>query len=218
MSQLHLQPVVPSVGPTAGLAQASETPTEAAAPDEAASQPPVVQLACQRVAQSVEQHVVPIAPAEAVGLVGVDATTQEGACSPDAGIADSRDEAEPLRDRLIGRWAVLHGLQKSAHLNGRLVRVGSRLANGRFETVRPGSGDQLAVRPEKLRGLLEKYYSIMHVLVGTRWLSTTACSSFSDLIPRRRFGRVRKRTYIYGSPRDTSDDAAVRLCSKSIFA
>ena len=157
MSQLHLQPVVPSVGPTAGLAQASETPTEAAAPDDAASQPPVVQLACQRVAQSVEQHVVPIAPAEAVGLVGVDATTQESACSPDAGIAESRDEAEPLGDRLIGRWAVLRNLKISAHFNGRLVRVGSRRANGRFKTFRPGSGDQLAVRPENLRGLLEKY-------------------------------------------------------------
>ena len=90
MSQLHLQPVVSSVGPTAGLAQASETPTEAAAPDDAASQPPVVQLACQRVAQSVEQHVVPIALAEAIETVGVDAATLESACSPDAGIAESR--------------------------------------------------------------------------------------------------------------------------------
>ena len=99
----------------------------------------------------------PIVPAEAVGPVGVDATTQEGACSPDAGIAEPRDEAEPLLDRFIGRWAVLYGLQKSPHLNGRLVRVGPRRANGRFETVRPGSGDQLAVRPENLRGLLEKY-------------------------------------------------------------
>ena len=139
------------------MAQASETAEEAAAPDDGANQPPVVQSAGPRLAQSLEQHVVPMAPAEAIETVGVDATTLEGACSPDAGIAESRDETEPLRDRLIGRWAVLHGLQKSAHLNGRLVRVGSQIANGRFETVRPGSGDQLAVRLENLRGLLEKY-------------------------------------------------------------
>ena len=42
-------------------------------------------------------------------------------------------------------------------LNGRLVRVGSQRPNGRFETVRPGSGRNLAVRPTNLRVLLEEF-------------------------------------------------------------
>ena len=42
-------------------------------------------------------------------------------------------------------------------LNGRLVRVGSQRPNGRFETVRPGSGRNLAVRPANLRVLLEEF-------------------------------------------------------------
>ena len=83
------QPVVPSVGPTVGVAQASETAEEAAAPDDAIL-PAVVQSAGPRVAQSLEQHVVPIALAEAIETVGVDAATLESACSPDAGIAESR--------------------------------------------------------------------------------------------------------------------------------
>ena len=48
-------------------------------------------------------------------------------------------------------------VKRSRSLNGRLVRVGSRRANGRFETERPGSHDRQAVRPENLRELLETY-------------------------------------------------------------
>ena len=69
----------------------------------------------------------------------------------------SREAAEPLQDRLTGRWAVLHGLRRSPQLNGRLVRVGSRLPNGRYETMRPGSRDQQAVRFDNMRELLETY-------------------------------------------------------------
>ena len=82
---------------------------------------------------------------------------EEDDCSPDAGMLESRDAAETLRDRFNSQWAVLQGLQTSPHLNGRFVRVGSRRANGRFATERPGSREQLAVRPENMRELLETY-------------------------------------------------------------
>ena len=52
---------------------------------------------------------------------------------------------------------MLHGLRRSPQLNGRLVRVGSRLPNGRYETMRPGSRDQQAVRFDNMRELLETY-------------------------------------------------------------
>ena len=73
--------------------------------------------------------------------------------TPDASLSDSAEAA----DRLLGRWAVLHGLQAEPDFNGRLVRVGSQRPNGRFETVRPGSGRNLAVRPANLRVLLEEF-------------------------------------------------------------
>ena len=120
---------------------------------------PTAGAGSDRTAQEVPQEE-PKAPAGADEVLGVDAAPplfEEGVSSPDAGIQDSRDAAEPLRDRFICQWAVLHGLQKSQHLNGRLVRVGSRRANGRFETERPGSHDRQAVRPENLRELLETY-------------------------------------------------------------
>ena len=56
----------------------------------------------------------------------------------------------------MGRFA---RLQKASQYNGRLVKVGAQRADSLFETVRPGSGDRLAVRAENLRGLLEKYAS-----------------------------------------------------------
>ena len=74
-------------------------------------------------------------------------------CTPDASLSDSAEAA----DRLLGRWAVLHGLQAEPDLNERLVRVGSQRPNGRFETVRPGSGRNPAVRPANLRVLLEEF-------------------------------------------------------------
>ena len=37
------------------------------------------------------------------------------------------------------------------------MRVGAQRADVRFETVRPGSGDQLAARPANLRWLLDAY-------------------------------------------------------------
>ena len=65
--------------------------------------------------------------------------------------------ADHLRNRLDGRWAVLQGLRKSPELNGRLVKVRSQRPDGRFETVRPGSGKKLAAWPANLRGLLDEY-------------------------------------------------------------
>ena len=68
--------------------------------------------------------------------------------------------AEELQHRgTTGAWAVVQGLQneKYSQYNGRIVRVGNQRTNGRFETVRPGSNDKLAVRPENLRWLLGSY-------------------------------------------------------------
>ena len=73
---------------------------------------------------------------------------------------DAEDETQ--RRRFAGRWGVLHGLQKKPFYNGKMAMVGVQRADGRFETARPGSRsdgsrDELAVRPENLRLLLEEY-------------------------------------------------------------
>ena len=63
-----------------------------------------------------------------------------------------------MRNRLDGRWAVLQGLRKAPDLNGRLVKVRSqRPEDGRYETVRPSSGRELAAWPANLRGLLNEF-------------------------------------------------------------
>ena len=76
-----------------------------------------------------------------------------------------RDAGERLRDRLVPKWGVLHGLTKQPHHNGKLVIIGKQRGNGRFETVRPGSRpdgsrEELAARPENLRLLLAEYQGI----------------------------------------------------------
>ena len=53
--------------------------------------------------------------------------------------------------------AVLQGLQKAFQYSGKLVSVGVQRADGRFETVRPGSRIELAVRPANLRWFLRSY-------------------------------------------------------------
>ena len=63
-----------------------------------------------------------------------------------------------MRNRLDGRWAVLQRLRKAPDLNGRFVKVRSqRPEDGRYETVRPGSGRELAAWPANLRGLLNEF-------------------------------------------------------------
>ena len=130
------------------------------AQESVAPQLPAVRPAVRSVAQPAAQHEQPIAAADAGEAAGVATTSQtinEGDRLPIASGFVSREAAEPLQDRLTGRWAVLHGLRRSPQLNGRLVRVGSRLPNGRYETMRPGSRDQQAVRFDNMRELLETY-------------------------------------------------------------
>ena len=69
------------------------------------------------------------------------------------------DAAVPQHRSPIEAWAVVQGLQSATHShhNGRLVRVGIQRLNGRFETVRAGTQEKLAVRPENLRWLLQSY-------------------------------------------------------------
>ena len=52
---------------------------------------------------------------------------------------------------------MLQGLKAKPQYNGKLVRLGSHRADGRIETERPGSGQEMAARPENLRGLLDVY-------------------------------------------------------------
>ena len=56
------------------------------------------------------------------------------------------------------RWGVLHSLSRSSDRNGQLVRVGEPRGDGRIVTMRPASQkDKIAVRPENLRILLQRY-------------------------------------------------------------
>ena len=73
-----------------------------------------------------------------------------------------RDAKEAVRSSRVGKWAVLHGLQKPPDYKGKMVNVDMQRADGRFETVRPGSRsdgsrEELAARPENLRWLVEEY-------------------------------------------------------------
>ena len=63
------------------------------------------------------------------------------------------DAAVPQHRSPIAAWAVVQGLQSATHShhNGRLVRVGIQRLSGRFETVRAGTKEKLAVHPENLR-------------------------------------------------------------------
>ena len=155
-----LLPLVPTVGSPDFSAPASTTPSEAVAQEDVATQRPAARPVKRSVSQPAVQQAQPSASAEAGEDVDFDTTTQTshgGDRLPDTSGTESREAAEPLPDRLTGRWAVLQGLQKSPQLNGRLVRVGSRLPNGRYETMRPGSRDQQAVRLDNMRELLETY-------------------------------------------------------------
>ena len=67
------------------------------------------------------------------------------------------DPAEPPLGLPTCQWAVVQGLQKAPHYNGKLVRVGSQRPNGRVPTMRPGERKEIAVGPANLRGLLEVY-------------------------------------------------------------
>ena len=76
-----------------------------------------------------------------------------------ANVPKQHDAAVPQHRRPIEAWAVVQGLQSATHShhNGRLVRVGIQRLSGRFETVRAGTQEKLAVRPENLRWLLQSY-------------------------------------------------------------
>ena len=187
------QIVVPELSTTAAPDLAA--PSEAATPADVVQQQPAAHREGPAVAQ--------------LGALGGDASdpsTEEGACSPAARITEQRVATEPLRSR----WAVLQGLQKAPELNGRLVRVGSQRQNGRYATVRPGSGDRLAVRAENLRGLLEKYAS--HESGNEVAFHTATFCSWGTILSKRS-GHVRKGTCIAGCLCGISNIAAVCLCS-----
>ena len=61
----------------------------------------------------------------------------------------------------IGRWGVLHGLQKASHRNCQIVQIGAPRSIGRVATTRPASGKELAVRGENLRELMRSYGGLL---------------------------------------------------------
>ena len=97
-------------------------------------------------------------PAANDGAVA-DVPAAEAAHEEDAFFPEAFDASESQHGGLVQTWAVVQGLQSATHShhNGRLVRVGIQRLNGRFETVRAGTKDKLAVRPENLRWLLQSY-------------------------------------------------------------
>ena len=152
------------------------TPTSAASEDvsraeaqEADEVRPVVPREAVEEAETIAQQVAPkkkgkketkkkVSAGAETMAADVDASISKEA-GPDASSCGPPDNEELLRRRAIGRWAIVQGLQnaKYTEFNGKLVRVLSQRENGQFVTVRPGSGNRLAVRPENLRGLLESF-------------------------------------------------------------
>ena len=139
----------------------AQTTAEAAEPDE---QPmitpealPLVQPAVQSATQPEELPVASTAAPPATARAAASEPVEISPISTASSIGEPQAAADHLRNRLDGRWAVLQGLRKSPELNGRLVKVRSQRPDGRFETVRPGSGRNLAVRPANLRVLLEEF-------------------------------------------------------------
>ena len=97
-------------------------------------------------------------PAANDGAVA-DVPVAEAAHEEDAFVPEAFDASESQHGGLVQTWAVVQGLQSATHShhNGRLVRVGIQRVSGRFETVRAGTKEKLAVRPENLRWLLQSY-------------------------------------------------------------
>ena len=167
----------------AALSVASAASEEAAPPDESAAQPAILQdmQPAEQVAELTEattdaqsslsrkkkprrrRRAAADAGATAAAAPAADAGALEAEDAAQASFGDDLIVTEPLAaEKLQHRgtpWAVVQGLQneKYSHYNGRIVRVGNQRTNGRFETVRPGSNDKLAVRPENLRWLLGSY-------------------------------------------------------------
>ena len=169
----------------AALSVASAASEEAAPPDDSAAQPAILQdmqpaeqdaeltEATTDAQSSLSRKKKPRRRRRAAADAGA---TAAAAPAADAGALEAEDAAqasigedlivpeplvaEELQHRgTTGAWAVVQGLQteKYSQYNGRIVRVGNQRTNGRFETVRPGSNDKLAVRPENLRWLLGSY-------------------------------------------------------------
>ena len=92
-------------------------------------------------------------------LAVADVPAAEAAHEEDAFVPEAFDASESQHGGLVQTWAVVQGLQSATHShhNGRLIRVGIQRLNGRFETVRAGTQEKLAVRPENLRWLLQSY-------------------------------------------------------------
>ena len=158
---------------------------EAAPPDESAAQPAILQdmQPAEQVAELTEattdaqsslsrtkkqrrrRRAAADAGATADAEPAADAGALEAEDAAQASIGEDLIVPEPLVAEELqhrgttGAWAVVQGLQneKYSQYNGRIVRVGNQRTNGRFETVRPGSKDKLAVRPENLRWLLGSY-------------------------------------------------------------
>ena len=115
------------------------------------AEPAAVQLAAPYVAQNAGMDSGASEPEEPT-------TTSKDAGSMTAVVLPQlQDPAEPPLGRPACQWAVVHGMQKAPHYNGKLVRVGSQRPNGRVPTMRPGERKEIAVWPANLRGLLEVY-------------------------------------------------------------
>ena len=140
----------------------AQTTAEAAEPD---VQPmitpealPLVQPAVQSATQPEELPVASTAAPPATAGAAASEPVEIAPISTASSIGEPQAAADHLRNRLDGRWAVLQGLRKAPDLNGRLVKVRSqRPEDGRYETVRPSSGRELAAWPANLRGLLNEF-------------------------------------------------------------
>ena len=78
------------------------------------------------------------------------------------------------------------------------MRVGSERPNGRFETVRPGSGRNLAVRPANLRVLLEEFNGRA---AGDTMDFDDGEIELLGFDAQESYWLARRRTCIYGSQR-----------------
>ena len=140
----------------------AQTTAEAAEPD---VQPmitpealPLVQPAVQSATQPEELPVASTAAPPATAGAAASEPVEIAPISTASSIGEPQAAADHLRNRLDGRWAVLQRLRKAPDLNGRFVKVRSqRPEDGRYETVRPGSGRELAAWPANLRGLLNEF-------------------------------------------------------------
>ena len=162
-----VQPAAPYVAQSAGMDSGASEPEEPTT----TSKDAIDAAAEGRSKQPVVWQAEPAAVQPAAPYVARSAGMDSGASEPeeptttskDAGsmaavvLPQLEDPAEPPLGRPTSQWAVVQGLQKAPHYNGKLVRVGSQRPNGRVATMRPGERKEIAVWPANLRGLLEVY-------------------------------------------------------------